>query len=180
MRIIAGKYGSRNIETLKGMTTRPTSDKVRSAIFSKIGPYFNEERFLDVFGGSGAMSLEALSRGMNHVTILEKDSRAAKMIQKNINTFKENENCQIIKGDSLKILEQLPQQFDYVFIDPPYAYEHTEEIIGLIIENRIVEDTGLIIVETDLRYDLPETILNFSCVNVKKYSKTIVRYYEKG
>lgn len=180
MRVIAGKYGSRNIETLKGMTTRPTSDKVRAAIFSKIGPYFNDETFLDVFGGSGAMSLEALSRGMKRVTILEKDIRASKMIQKNIDAFNENENCQLIKGDSLKILEQLPQKFDYIFIDPPYAYEHTEVIIKMIIDNQIVEESGLIIVETDLRYDLPEEISEFACVNLKKYSKTVVRYYEKG
>ncbi|WP_373757106.1 RsmD family RNA methyltransferase, partial [Streptococcus ferus] len=89
MRIVSGNYGGRPLKTLEGKTTRPTSDKVRGAIFNMIGPYFDGGRVLDLFAGSGGLSIEAVSRGMSEAVLVERDRRAQAVIQENIKMTKE-------------------------------------------------------------------------------------------
>ncbi|WP_323610843.1 16S rRNA (guanine(966)-N(2))-methyltransferase RsmD [Erysipelothrix enhydrae] len=179
MRVVAGTFGSRPIKTLKGDTTRPTTDKVRAAIFNRIGPFFNEGAMLDVFGGSGAMAIESISRGIEHGVVFEKDTRAFNVIQDNIKTFGLESCIQLKKGDSMKLLETVSGSFEFVFLDPPYRYEHTLEIIKLIIKRDLVVDGGLIICETDKNYDLPNEIDGYSLDCVKDYGISKVRYYKK-
>lgn len=179
MRVVAGTFGSRPIKTLKGDTTRPTTDKVRAAIFNRIGPFFNEGKMLDVFGGSGAMALESISRGIEHAVVFEKDVRAYNVIRDNIKTF-DIEGCvQLKKGDSMKLLETVSGSFEFVFLDPPYRYEHTLEIIKIIIKRNLVAEDGLIICETDKNYVLPDVIDGFYLDCVKDYGISKVRYYKK-
>lgn len=179
MRVVAGTYGSRPIKTLKGDTTRPTTDKVRAAIFNRIGPFFNEGRMLDVFGGSGAMAIESISRGIETAVVFEKDPRAFNVIRENIKTFNIESCVTLKKGDSMKLLDTVEGSFDFVFLDPPYRYEHTEAIIQRVIERGLVTETSLIICETDKNYPLPEMIGGFRLDAVKDYGISKVRYYSK-
>ncbi len=175
MRITAGTHRSRNLKTLNGDQTRPTTDKIRQAIFSRIGPYFNNTSFLDVFSGSGAMALEARSRGVEVVYALEQHSGALSIIKDNAKSL--NESIEILKGDAMQLIPSLKQKFDYIFIDPPYHYDKFQVVIETCIQNCVHEDT-LIIVESDISLKLDETILNFECVHEKKYGQTRIRYYE--
>lgn len=179
MRIVSGKFGSRALKTLSGDTTRPTSDKIRGAIFNKIGPYFDEGRFLDVFGGSGAMSFEALSRGMSHATILEKDRKAQLIIKENAKTLGVEKEINLIIGDSKSRIEGLSGTYDIVFLDPPYAYEHTEALAQRIIELGLVHDESLIIIETDGKRQIQDELGTFIKEDLKDYKATQIHYFAK-
>lgn len=179
MRIVSGKYGSRALKTLSGDTTRPTSDKIRGAIFNKIGPYFDDGRFLDVFGGSGTMSFEALSRGMTHATIIEKDRKAQLVIKENAKLLGVEADMKLINGDSKSRIEGLSGTYDIIFLDPPYAYEHTEYVVQRIIELNLVHEDSMIIVETDGKRTIPEEISGFEKIDLKDYKATQIHYFSK-
>ena len=96
MRVVSGNYGGRPLKTLDGKTTRPTSDKVRGAIFNMIGPYFEGGRVLDLFAGSGGLSIEAVSRGMESAVLVERDRKAQAIIRENISMTKEADKFQLL------------------------------------------------------------------------------------
>lgn len=177
MRITAGTHRSRNLKTLESNLTRPTSDKVRQAIYSRVGPYFNGETLLDVFSGTGAMALEGLSRGMSRVTCIEKNAQARRLILENIKLLGEQDHVDLIHGDALLELERLNHKFDLVFIDPPYDYPHFEAIIELVVAN-CVHENSLIIVESDKDKVLPQQFRTFVCSHSKRYGQTLISYYE--
>ena len=107
MKIVSGIYGGRPLKTLDGKTTRPTSDKVRGAIFNMIGPYFEGGRVLDLYAGSGGLSIEAVSRGMSSAVLVEKDRRAQNIVAENIQMTKETSKFQLLKMESSRALEQV-------------------------------------------------------------------------
>ena len=119
MKIISGIYGGRPLKTLEGKTTRPTSDKVRGAIFNMIGPYFEGGRVLDLYAGSGGLSIEAVSRGMSSAVLVERDRKAQTIVAENIQMTKEVGKFQLLKMDAERALEQVSGEFDLVFLDPP-------------------------------------------------------------
>lgn len=121
MKIVSGIYGGRPLKTLEGKTTRPTSDKVRGAIFNMIGPYFEGGRVLDLYAGSGGLSIEAVSRGMSSAVLVERDRKAQTIVAENIQMTKEVGKFQLLKMDAERALEQVSGEFDLVFLDPPYA-----------------------------------------------------------
>ena len=104
MRVVSGNYGGRPLKTLAGKTTRPTTDKVKGAIFNMIGPYFEGGRVLDLFAGSGSLAIEAVSRGMGHALLVEKDRAAQQVILENIKMTKEPEKFQLLKMSAERVL----------------------------------------------------------------------------
>lgn len=176
MRIIAGKYKSRTLNTLKGDTTRPSADRLKESLFNQLGPYFSDETFLDIFAGSGAVGLEALSRGVKSVTMIEKDRKAQVIIEKNLKTLNIGKEANLLKGDAQAVLKTIKEQYDIIFMDPPYDYEHTEKIIHLC-ESLIKED-GIIIVETDKFKTLPDSINKLDKINEKLYGFAKLTKYE--
>lgn len=175
MRIVSGEFGSRSVKTLKGDTTRPTSDKIRGAIFNRIGPYFEEGSFLDLFGGSGAMSIEAISRGFTHATLFEKNPKAYQKILENIKDFNIEDKTKLRKGDTLNLVQQLTTPFDYVYVDPPYGYKSLDEIIEILGEKSLVNTC--LMVETGPETDLKETKY-FKLSKILDYKATKVYFYE--
>ena len=119
MKIVSGIYGGRPLKTLEGKTTRPTSDKVRGAIFNMIGPYFEGGRVLDLYAGSGGLSIEAVSRGMSSAVLVERDRKAQAIVAENIQMTKEVGKFQLLKMDAERALEQVSGEFDLIFLDPP-------------------------------------------------------------
>ena len=137
MRIVAGEFRSRVIRAVDGTGTRPTTDKVKEAIFSRIGPYFDGGVMLDLFGGSGNMSLEAISRGMEKSIINDKDGKAIRTIKENVKSLGVEKRCVIMKMDYHRVLEEMKSQkqsFDLVFLDPPYKKQQIHEILTLLDE----------------------------------------------
>ena len=182
MRIIAGLHRSRNLKTLSGDNTRPTSDKVKEAIFSSVGPYFNDNQLmLDLFSGSGSIGLEAISRGMGKVVFNDYNIDAYKIIKCNVNDLKCNDNSEIYNLDYLKLIDKLVDeklQFDMIFLDPPYHLNAIEKILKLIDDNQLLKKQGVLICESLKKDEFNLQYQNIVKYKEKNYGITKVSYFK--
>jgi 16S rRNA (guanine966-N2)-methyltransferase len=164
MRIIAGKYRSRILKSLKGLALRPTSDRLRETLFNVLGPGVVGSRFVDVFAGTGAVGIEALSRSAAEAMFIENHAPAAKLIRQNLDSLKITSGATILTADALRGLEMLASRHksstppvDYVFLDPPYAaavdYARTLEFLG---SATFLAPDALVIFEHHHKFQLPE------------------------
>lgn len=160
MRIIAGEYRGRTLTSPTGKNVRPSSGMLREALFNILQFQIEGARFLDLFAGSGAIGLEALSRGADHVTFVESDPQALQCIHKNIDLLGVRDRSRIIKGDVAKTLSKLSSGdalFDVIFADPPYEKEikqpgrasssYSEEVLRLIDVNSLLSPKGRVFIE---------------------------------
>ena len=177
LRVVAGDFGGRPLKTLEGKTTRPTTDKVKGAIFNMIGPFFDGGRVLDLFSGSGSLAIEAISRGMSSAVLVEKDRRAQAVIQENIKMTKSEKQFQLLKMDAAHALTQLTGQFDLVLLDPPYAKEQIVANITQLEEQGLLSEEVMLVCETDKGVDLPEEVSNFGIWKQKTYGISKVTVY---
>ena len=160
MRIISGEYRGLTIKSLKGGKLRPTSEQLRETLFDVLGPGIEGSRFLDAFAGSGAVGLEALSRGASEVVFIEHHRPAAELIRQNLAALKIEsgywlETCSVLTG--LERLEEQREQFDFVFLDPPYdairEYHTTLRELG---RSKLLVPTSLVIAEHSRHMRLEE------------------------
>ena len=179
MRVVAGKYGGRPLKTLAGKTTRPTTDKVKGAIFNMIGPYFDGGRVLDLYAGSGSLAIEAISRGMASAILVEKDRRAQAIINQNIKMTREEERFELLKMEANQSLERITGHFDLILLDPPYAKEQIVTDIEKMAERELLSNDALIVCETDKSVDLPEEIARLGIWKQKIYGISKVTVYVK-
>ena len=177
MKIVSGTYGGRPLKTLEGKTTRPTSDKVRGAMFNMIGPYFDGGRVLDLYAGSGGLSIEAVSRGMEQAVLVEKDRRAQGIIASNIQMTKESHKFQLLKMEAHQALNQLQGTFDLIFLDPPYAKEQIVADIEALAERGLLGEEVMVVCEIDKAVDLPEEIACLGIWKEKIYGISKVTVY---
>lgn len=176
MRIISGDYGGRPLKTLPGKTIRPTSDKVRGAIFNMIGPYFTGGRVLDLFAGSGGLSIEAISRGMTQAVLVERDRQAQAIIRENIAMTKEATKFQLLPMEARQALERVQGAFDLVFLDPPYAKETIVETVTDLCQKHLLAEEAMVVCEVDKEVQLPEEVADLGIWKEKIYgiSKVVV------
>ena len=177
MKIVSGIYGGRPLKTLEGKTTRPTSDKVRGAIFNMIGPYFEGGRVLDLYAGSGGLSIEAVSRGMSSAVLVERDRKAQAIVAENIQMTKEVGKFQILKMDAERALEQISGEFDLIFLDPPYVKEQIVADIEKMAEKELFSEDVMVVCETDKAVELPEEIACLGIWKEKIYGISKVTVY---
>ena len=150
MRIISGKARGTKLYTLEGTNTRPTLDRVKESIFNIIQNEIEDATVLDLFAGSGAIGLECLSRGAKKAVLCDKSKEAIQIIKRNIQKTHMEEKAQIINADYENCLEKLKnEQFDIIYIDPPYATNYIFKSLEKIKEIGIVKKESIIIVETD-------------------------------
>ena len=165
MRIIAGKFKSRPLHALAGRDTRPTSDRLRETLFNVLtagDPNALEGSiWLDVCAGTGAVGIEALSRGAHSVTFVENNRAAAKVISENLKSLGVSEGFEVVEHDAGRALRQLDAQAlscDYIFIDPPYRlHEAYDEALGFLSQSRILKPSSIVIAEHDKRHDPGES-----------------------
>ena len=151
MRITAGTHRNRVLKSLTGDVTRPTTDKVKEAVFSKLGTYFESGRILDLFGGSGAISLEAISRGFDSAVIVEKNRSACNIINENVSLLKENDKVTVFNCSYTSAINRLKdsnESFDLIYADPPYRFNIGNELIELIGGSDLMKTDGYLILET--------------------------------
>ncbi|HEM3489368.1 TPA: 16S rRNA (guanine(966)-N(2))-methyltransferase RsmD [Streptococcus suis] len=177
MRIVSGSYGGRPLKTLDGKTTRPTSDKVRGAMFNMIGPYFEGGRVLDLYAGSGGLSIEAISRGMESAVLVERDRRAQAIIRENIAMTKEADKFQLLSMEARQALNSVEGPFDLVFLDPPYAEQEIEDVITELCRRDLLADDVMVVCETDKAVSLPEEIAELGIWKEKLYGISKVTVY---
>src|SRR5438309_11308353 len=155
MRIVAGKYRSRILKSLKGNALRPTSDRLRETLFNVLGPNVAGCRFLDVFAGTGAVGIEAISRGAVEVVFIENHAAAAVLIRRNLASLDISNGAQVLPLDALRGLEKLAARhkptdasFDFVFVDPPYAEkEQYQRVLGFLGAASFLTDSSGVIAE---------------------------------
>lgn len=174
MRVISGSARGTNLETLEGNNTRPTLDRVKEALFNIIQCEVIDANVLDLFSGSGALGIEALSRGAKFCIMCDKSYEAIEIINKNVRKTHLEEKAKIIKNDYKKTLELLQgQKFDLIFIDPPYALNIGVDSIKIITKLELLEDNGIIILETDNEKRELENLnkLNVNVYDLRKYGR---------
>ncbi len=174
MRIIAGTARGRRIEAPEGMDTRPTLDKVREAVFGKLQFVIPESNVLDMFAGSGAMGLEALSRGAATCTFIDISKKAVVTVKKNADFLGFSDRAVIYKGDSVKILEGVDEIYDFIFIDPPYKEGLYESAFEAAVKH--MSDSSVIVCEHDREIQFPPSL---DIIDVKRYSGIFITYLTK-
>ena len=154
MRIISGKYRGKKLISPKNDDIRPTTDKAKESLFNIIQSYIYDSKFLDLFSGSGAISLEAFSRGASDVTLVEKNKSSIDIIKSNIKLIAENTNIKLEQLDVTSFLKKTNKKYDIIFADPPYNYDKINEMIDIIAQKNILLDNGVLIIETDKLFEL--------------------------
>ena len=155
MRVIAGSARRTQLKTLEGMDTRPTTDRIKETLFNMIAPYLYDSIFLDLFAGSGGIGIEALSRGAEHATFVEKNPKACACIRENLAFTKLAEHGKLLNMDVLQALRSMEGQaaFDCIFMDPPYNNELERQVLEYLQDSSLADEDTLIIVEADLHTD---------------------------
>jgi len=179
LRVIAGKYKRSTLNTLEGEDiTRPTRDMVKEALFSSISLY-EEDYFLDLFSGSGAIGIEAISRGCNNVYFNDLNKEAYKIIKGNLAKFKEDKIVYNLDyKDCLNKLKGI--KFDYIYIDPPYKFNEYELIFEMVKQNELLNSKGIMIVEVKKDTDLNKEYCDIKLYKEKRYGINKLLYYKQG
>lgn len=173
MRIISGTARGTKLETLEGLDTRPTLDRVKEALFSKIQNYIYNAEVLDLFSGSGSLGIECISRGAKKAILCDNSKKAIQIIKRNVEKSHLKSQIDIINKDYKKALEDVKQQkFDIIFLDPPYKTDFGINAIKIIMENQNLEERGLIVFETDREEEYINTIYKFAkIIDIRKYGR---------
>lgn len=180
MRIIAGEYRSRRIETRDGNGTRPTLDKVREAVFSSLGGMFSSGNILDLYAGSGANGLEALSRGYDQAIFVDTSHEAIQMIQKNIRNLKCEDRTKVMHMNdkkALKILSSEQRKFDLVYLDPPYSSQHNDQILELLQSYELLNPKAVVVIESLKQDEFKNTYGTLKPYKEATYGITRITYY---
>lgn len=179
LRIIGGEHRSRRIKEVPTAKTRPTTDKNRETVFNILGQYFSGGRVLDLFAGSGALGIEALSRGMREAVFVENQNLAAGTIAENLRLLNLESSGHIEKTDVFTYLKQVVAPFALIFADPPYALGKYQELLEAIVYGHFIADDGIIVFEADSQTLLPESCGNFSKYREKTSGNSKFGFYAR-
>ena len=180
MRVITGKARGVVLKTPDGMATRPTSDRVKEALFSVIQFDIPGSRVLDLFGGTGQLGLEALSRGAKSAVFVDAAESACKLIQENLKKTKLAEDAKVVRSDYMEYLRRCKEAFDIIFLDPPYAEVFLENSLNFISEIDILQTNGIIVTERPLDKELPWNFPGFTRSKDYKYGNTLITLFRKN
>lgn len=180
MRVITGKARGVVLKTPDGMATRPTTDRVKEALFSIIQFDIPGKKVLDLFGGTGQLGIEALSRGASSAVFVDAADTACKLIQENLKRTKLAENAKVVRSDYQEYLRRCREKFDIIFLDPPYAEVFLENSLNFISEIDILQSNGIIVTERPLDKELPWDFPGFTRSKDYKYGNTLITLYRKA
>jgi 16S rRNA (guanine(966)-N(2))-methyltransferase RsmD len=179
MRVITGKARGVVLKTPDGMSTRPTTDRVKEALFSIIQFDIPGAKILDLFGGTGQLGIEALSRGAKSAVFVDASDVACKLIKENLRRTKLETNATVVRSDYMDYLRRCREQFDIIFLDPPYAEVFLENSLNCITEIDILQSNGIIVTERPLDKEIPWNFPGFSRSKDYKYGNTFITLYRK-
>ena len=188
MRVIAGTYRSRILKSLKGLALRPTSDRLRETLFNVLGPDVAGSRFIDLFAGTGAVGIEALSRGASEVVFVENHVPAAALIRRNLESLGIRKGTMVLANDAIRGLEKLASSkkagtspYDYVFLDPPYdATKDYARVLESLGSGNLLAPGGVVIAEHRRKFELPEEIGALQCYRVLKQGDAALSFYRRA
>ena len=179
MRVITGKARGVQLKTPDGMLTRPTADRVKEALFSIINFDIPGAKVLDLFGGTGQLGIEALSRGADSAVFVDAREESCRLIRENLKRTKLEAEAKVIRSDYMEYLSRCREQYNIIFLDPPYAEVFLENAIKKITEIDILQSNGIIVAERPLGKDLPWDFNGYTRSKDYKYGKVILTIYRK-
>ena len=179
MRVITGKARGVLLKTPEGMLTRPTSDRVKEALFSIVNFDLPGANVLDLFAGTGQLGIEALSRGAKHAVFVDAREDACKIVRENLRRTKLENEAKVVRGDYLDYLRRCKEKYDIILLDPPYAEVFLENALKCITEIDILHSGGIIVAERPLGKELPWEFDGFTRSKDYKYGKTLITIYRK-
>lgn len=179
MRVITGKARGVNLKTPEGLQTRPTADRVKEALFSVINFDIPGAAVLDLFGGTGQLGIEALSRGANNAIFVDESDKACLLIKENLRRTKLEQQGKVVRSDYLAYLRSCKEKFDIVFLDPPYAEVFLENALNCITEIDILRSGGIIVCERPLEKEISVEYPGFTRSKDYKYGKTLITLFRK-
>ena len=179
MRVITGKARGTVLKTPEGLQTRPTADRVKEALFSIIQFDVPGAKVLDLFGGSGQLGIEALSRGAKQAVFVDESDAACKLIRENLRRTKLESDARIIRSDYMAFLNTCHDKFDLIFLDPPYAEVFLENAIKRISEIDILQSGGIIVAERPLGKEILWDFPGFSRSKDYKYGNCLLTLFKK-
>ena len=179
MRVITGKARGVQLKTPDGMLTRPTADRVKEALFSIINFDIPDANVLDLFGGTGQLGIEALSRGAKSATFVDQREDACRLIKENLRRTRLEGDGKVLRADYLDYLKRCRDKFDIILLDPPYAEVFLENALKCITEIDILQTGGIIVTERPLGKDLPFEFEGYTRSKDYKYGKTLLTIYRK-
>jgi len=180
LRVISGFLGGRKIAAPKGLNTRPTSDRVKESLFNILGNFTYEKRVLDLFAGSGALGIEALSRGADFCCFVDKDSSSIKSIKENIQVFglqSKSEVYQMNYSQALEAFASSNTSFDLIFLDPPYLKNLVNITLKELMNCNILRKGGLIVAEHSKKDNVDVNMQNLIIVKQRQYGDTVLSFY---
>lgn len=192
MRIVAGKFGSRILKPLRDLKLRPTSDRLRETLFNVLSDRVSGSMFVDCYAGTGAVGIEALSRGARSVIFIEKDTAACALIRANLAALGvnvsslrgENTEVQILATDARRGLAQLAERntrADLLFVDPPYAeMDRCVSVLEKTVDSRLLAPGATVVIEHGVRDRMPEEIALIKSVRVLKQGDSALSFYRMG
>ena len=179
MRVIAGSARGVVLKTPDGMQTRPTIDRVKEALFSIIHFDIPGARVLDLFGGTGQLGIEAISRGAASATFVDQSDAACRLIRENLRRTRFEEVGKVVRGDYLEYLSRCRDQYDIIFLDPPYAEVFLENALKRITEIDILRSGGIIVTERPIDKELPWEFEGYTRSKDYKYGRVLLTLYHK-
>lgn len=180
MRVITGTARGIQLKTPEGMMTRPTADRVKEAMFSIIHFEIPGAAVLDLFGGTGQLGIEALSRGAKSAVFVDAGEPACCLIKENLKRTRMEGQARVIRSDYLDYLSRCHEKFDIILLDPPYAEVFLENALKRITEIDILREGGIIVAERPLGKDLPWEFPDYERSKDYKYGKTVLTIYRKA
>ena len=181
MRIVGGEARGRPLRPVPGDRTRPTADRVRQSLFDALGQRMDGLAVLDLYAGTGALGLEALSRGAARAVLVESDARACGVIFHNVAALGYDARCEVIRGELPGALRQLGgERFDLVFSDPPYALRAAQETLDGLCSGDLLASGARVVLEADRREPAPVPPAGLSLTDERRYGDTRVLIYSKS
>ena len=180
MRVITGTARGRKLKTLEGLDTRPTTDRIKESIFNIVQFDIPGRRVLDLFGGSGQMAIEALSRGAREAHIVDNSLAAVKIIRENVKACGFDGVASVTNADFSSFLKSTRDKFDVIFLDPPYKGDMLIRALNLICDIDILTDGGIIVCESMRELDMPELNSPYNKGREYLYGKSKITVYRKG
>jgi len=180
LRVVAGSFRGRKLETIDDRTVRPTSDKVKESLFNIIAEYILDSQFLDLFAGSGAIGIEALSRGSTNVFFVDISNDSLKILKKNLSTLHIEDKIEMYNADYKTAIEKFKFKnikFNIIYIDPPYFKAIAQDALALVEEASILSQNGIIAVEHDEKDSMPQNQGKLFLLKQKKYGGTKLSFY---
>lgn len=184
MRVIAGAYKGRALRTVAGLDVRPTSDRMRETVFNILFRSVEGARFLDICSGSGAVAIEALSRGAAYAVMIESSARAVRAISENLRHCAIEPECvQIVAQDALVALRALARKqacYELIYFDPPYKSHIYTPVLELIAGSSLLAEDGLLMVEHWSKAEMPEEVGSLRRYRVVRQGESSVSFYRQG